>query len=123
MTAVDGLQVAARTSTFQAKAWDWDMAQIGRRLNVSTVLEGSVRKAGNRLRVTAQLINVSDGFHVWSERYDRELDDVFAVQDDIARAVGHPPPSRLAGAAPERRYWRWSWSSMKFGGGSSYGSD
>ena len=63
------------------------MAEIGTRLKVGAVLEGSVRKAGNRLRVTAQLINVSDGYHLWSERYDRDMDDIFAVQDEIARAI------------------------------------
>ena len=87
LTALDGLHVASRTSAFQAKAQDFEVAEIGVRLKVGTVLEGSVRKAGNRLRVTAQLINVSDGYHLWSERYDRDMDDVFAVQDEIARSV------------------------------------
>src|SRR5207247_4860013 len=61
-----------------------DIGEVGRKLKVNTVLEGSVRKAGNRLRVTAQLINVADGYHLWSERYDRQLEDVFAIQDEIA---------------------------------------
>ena len=74
------------------------MAQIGRELDVGTVLEGSVRKAGNRLRITAQLINVSDGFHLWSERYDRDMDDIFAVQDDIARTVVEKLKVKLLGA-------------------------
>ena len=87
LTTLDGLHVASRTSAFQAKARDFDIAEIGSRLKVGAVLEGSVRKAGNRLRVTAQLINVSDGYHLWSERYDRDMDDVFAVQDEIAKAV------------------------------------
>ena len=87
LTKLDGLHVASRTSAFQAKAKDFDMAEIGTRLKVGAVLEGSVRKAGNRLRVTAQLINVGDGYHLWSERYDRDMDDVFAVQDEIAQAV------------------------------------
>ena len=87
LTALDGLHVASRTSAFLAKAKSFDIAEIGTRLKVGAVLEGSVRKAGNRLRVTAQLINVSDGYHLWSERYDRDMDDVFAVQDEIAGAV------------------------------------
>ena len=87
LTGLEGLHVAARTSAFQAKAKGFDIVEIGSRLNVGAVLEGSVRTAGNRLRVTAQLINVSDGYHLWSERYDREMDDVFTVQDEIARAV------------------------------------
>ena len=78
LTALDGLHVASRTAAFQAKAKDFDMAEIGTRLKVGAVLEGSVRKAGNRLRVTAQLINLSDGYHLWSERYDRDMEDVFA---------------------------------------------
>ena len=87
LAALDGLHVASRTSAFLAKEKRFDIAEIGKRLKVGAVLEGSVRKAGNRLRVTGQLINVSDGYHVWSERYDRDMDDVFAVQDEIARAV------------------------------------
>ena len=87
LTGLEGLRVAARTSSAQCKRQDLNLAQIGRELNVGAVLEGSVRKAGNRLRITAQLINVGDGFHLWSERYDRDMDDVFAVQDDIARTV------------------------------------
>ena len=87
LAALDGLHVASRTSAFLAKEKRFDIAEIGRSLKVGAVLEGSVRKAGNRLRVTAQLINVSDGYHLWSERYDRDMDDVFAVQDEIARAV------------------------------------
>jgi serine/threonine-protein kinase len=85
--AVEGLRVAAATSTFYLKGQALEIREIGERLNVDTLLEGSVRKAGNRLRVTAQLVNVSDGYHLWAERYDRQLNDVFAVQDDIARAI------------------------------------
>ena len=87
LTGLEGLHVASRTSAFLAKANKFDIAEIGSRLNVKTVLEGSVRKAGNRLRVTAQLINVSDGYHLWSERYDRTMDDVFEVQDQITQSV------------------------------------
>jgi serine/threonine protein kinase len=87
LAQIDGLQVASRTSTFAYKKRDQDVRTIGRQLNVATVLEGSVRKAGNRLRITAQLVTVTDGYHVWSERYDRDLEDVFAIQDEIARAI------------------------------------
>jgi len=83
----DGLRVVARTSSFRFRGEDRDLREVGRRLNVKTVLEGSVRQSGDRLRVTAQLINAADGFHLWSERYDRTMDDVFEVQDDIARSV------------------------------------
>lgn len=81
------LKVAGRISSFQFKGKNQDLREIGEKLGVSTVLEGSVRKQGNRLRVTAQLINVDDGFHLWSEKYDRNMDDIFAIQDDIALAI------------------------------------
>jgi TolB-like protein/Flp pilus assembly protein TadD len=84
LTKVQALRVAARTSAFAFKGKNLDIRKVGEQLSVSTVLEGSVRKAGSRLRVTAQLINVADGYHLWSERYDRELEDVFAIQDEIA---------------------------------------
>ena len=87
LTKIEGLRVAARTSAFSFKGTRDDLRTIGEKLNVATVLEGSVRKAGTRLRVTAQLIDVADGYHLWSERYDRELVDVFAVQDEIAAAI------------------------------------
>ncbi|HEY1434638.1 MAG TPA: hypothetical protein VGG65_04635, partial [Thermoanaerobaculia bacterium] len=81
------LRVAARTSSFAFKGKDTDVRQIGRELGVRTVLEGSVRQAGQRLRITAQLIDVSTGYHLWSERFDREMQDVFAVQDEISLAI------------------------------------
>ena len=81
------LKVAGRTSSFSFKGQNIDVREIGRKLCVEAVLEGSVRKAGNRLRITAQLINVADGYHLWSEKYDRELDDVFAIQDEISLAI------------------------------------
>ncbi len=87
LTKLPQLQVAGRTSSFSFKGKNDDLRSIGQKLGVTTVLEGSVRKAGNRLRITAQLINVADGFHVWSQSYDRELTDVFALQDEIAAAV------------------------------------
>ena len=87
LAKVPGLRVAARTSAFAFKGRNEDVAQIGQKLHVAHVLEGSVRKAGDQIRITTQLINVSDGFHLWSETYDRSVTDVFAVQDEIARAV------------------------------------
>ncbi len=87
LAQLPGLRVAARTSAFSFKGKNADLRTVGDQLNVATVLEGSVRKAGNRLRITAQLINVSDGYHMWSERFDREHTDVFAIQDEIATAI------------------------------------
>lgn len=87
LTNVAGLRVVARTSAFAFKGQNKDIRQIGRELGVSTILEGSVRKSANKIRVTGQLINVDDGFHIWSERYDRTLDDIFAIQDDISLAI------------------------------------
>jgi serine/threonine protein kinase/TolB-like protein/cytochrome c-type biogenesis protein CcmH/NrfG len=87
LAKIPGLRVAARTSSFQFKGKAEDLRTVGEKLNVATILEGSVRKEGSRVRITAQLIKVADGFHLWSETYDRELKDVFAVQDEIARSV------------------------------------
>src|SRR6266513_2810175 len=87
LTQVKALRVASRTSSFAFKGKSEDIGEVGRKLKVHTVLEGSVRKAGNRLRVTAQLINVADGYHLWSERYDRQLEDVFEIQDEIAENI------------------------------------
>ena len=87
LAKVPGLRVAARTSAFAFKGRNEDVAQIGQKLHVAHVLEGSVRKAGDQIRITTQLIDVSNGFHLWSETYDRRVTDVFAVQDEIARAV------------------------------------
>lgn len=84
LSKVKALRVAARTSSFAFKGRNDDIGEIGRKLKVNTVLEGSVRKASNKLRVTAQLVNVADGYHLWSERYDRQLEDVFEIQDEIA---------------------------------------
>jgi TolB-like protein/Flp pilus assembly protein TadD len=84
---IDALQVASRSSAFAFKGKNQDIRQVGEQLRVATVLEGSVRKAGNRLRITAQLVKVADGYHLWSERYDRDLEDVFAVQDEIAENI------------------------------------
>ncbi|MFI5209904.1 MAG: protein kinase [Gemmatimonadales bacterium] len=87
LAQLPGLRVAARTSAFSFKGKNTDHRTIGDQLNVGTLLEGSVRKAGGRIRITAQLINVADGYQLWSERYDRELTDVFAIQDEIANAI------------------------------------
>ena len=87
LAQVPELRVAARTSAFSFKGKPDDLRAIGEKLRVRTVLEGSVRRAGNRVRINAQLINVADGYHLWSERYDRELTDIFAIQDEIARAI------------------------------------
>jgi TolB-like protein/Tfp pilus assembly protein PilF len=87
LTHVDGLRVAARTASFQFRASGADVQAVGRQLGVGTLLEGSVRKADNRLRVTVQLIEVATGYHRWSKRFDRTLDDVFAIQDEIAENV------------------------------------
>ena len=86
LTHVEGLRVAARTSSFQFRG-NHEMGDIGRKLGVGTVLEGSVRKSGDRLRITVQLIDVASGFHKWSERFDRSAADIFAVQDEIAETV------------------------------------
>jgi serine/threonine-protein kinase len=84
---VEGLHVAGRTSSFSFKGKEGDLRAIGEKLHVGTVLEGSVRKAGGRVRITAQIIDLANGYHLWSESFDRELTDIFAVQDEIARAV------------------------------------
>lgn len=84
---VKGLKVTSRTSSFAFKGRSEDIRTIGRRLGVQTVLEGSVRKSGTRLRITAQLVNVSDGYRLWSERYDRDLKDIFDIQDEIAHSI------------------------------------
>jgi len=84
---IQELRVVARTSAFALKGMNLDIREIGRKLDVKAVLEGSVRKAGNRMRVTAQLIKVEDGFHLWSERYDRDMADIFAIQDEITSAI------------------------------------
>ena len=104
LAKIQGLHVAARTSAFQFKGKNQDLRVIGQKLNVATVLEGSVRKQGERVRITAQLIQVSDGFHLWSEAYDRNLTDIFAVQEDIANAVaGSLRVTLLGEKAPSSR--------------------
>ncbi len=87
LTHLEGLRVVARTSSFAYKNKNQDIREIGLKLGADTLVEGSVRKAGNRIRITAQLINVSDGIHLWSEKYDRDLEDVFSIQDEIAKNI------------------------------------
>jgi TolB-like protein/Tfp pilus assembly protein PilF len=105
LAKVDGLMITSRTSAFAFKGKNEDIREIGKQLGVKNVLEGSVRKHGNKVRVTAQLINVEDGYHKWSEVYDRNLEDIFAVQDEIATSIGdqmkkslkiHKPKSPVA---------------------------
>ena len=98
---IDSFKVVGRTSSFAFKGRNEDLREIGRALAVSHVLEGSVRKAGTRVRVTAQLIKVRDGYHLWSETFDRELDDIFAVQDEIAHAVSVQLRHALLTATPK----------------------
>ncbi len=102
---VNGLHVAARTSSFAFRELDKDIREIGRLLNVRTILEGSIRKSGDRIRLTAQLINVEDGYHIWSNSYDRKLDDVFAIQDEVASAIATALVDSFAGLEqkPESR--------------------
>jgi len=99
LAKIPELKVTGRTSSFAFKGKKEDLRDIGQKLGVATLLEGSVRKAGNRVRITAQLIKASDGFHLWSETYDRVLDDIFAVQDDIARSVSQALHVTLLGGA------------------------
>ena len=97
LAKLDGLRVVSRSSAFGFKGQSPDLREVGRKLNVRSVLEGSVRKSGDRLRINAQLINAEDGYHLWSERYDRDMGDVFAVQDEIARAVVNELQLKLLG--------------------------
>lgn len=95
LAKIPNLQVAARTSSFQFKGKNLDIKTIAEQLGVNTILEGSIRKSGNKVRITAQLIKADDGFHLWSETYDRELDDIFKVQDEISAAIVHSLKSKL----------------------------
>ena len=106
LAKVPGLHVVSRTSCFAFKGRSEDAREIGRRLQVATVLEGSVRRAGPRLRVATQLINVADGFLLWSESFDREAEDVFAIQDEIARAISSALRGRLLDPGAEARVRR-----------------
>ena len=101
LAKIQRMRVAARTSSFSFKDKRATVAEVGRALNVATVLEGSVRKAGNRVRISVQLVKVSDGYHLWSEVYDRTLEDIFAVQDDIAQSVVKELRATLLGDDPD----------------------
>jgi adenylate cyclase len=97
LAKVESLKVASRTSSFLFRGKGTDITEIGNKLKVATVLEGSVRKAGNRLRITAQLINTADGYHLWSERYDRNMEDIFDIQDEISLAILNALKVKLLG--------------------------
>lgn len=99
LAQVEGLRVVARTSAFAFKGRQIDVRNVGEQLNVATVLEGSVRRAGNRLRITAQLVNVADGYHIWSQTYERDLEDVFDMQEEIARSIVATLQGTLPGAS------------------------
>jgi len=100
LAQLPGLRVMARTSAFAFRGKEADVREIGARLNVEHILEGSVRRSGHRLRVTAQLVKTSDGYHMWSQRFDREMTDVFAIQDEISQAIVDKLRVRLAGDKP-----------------------
>ncbi len=102
LAKVDGLRVVARTSSFSFKGKNADVGEVANKLNVENVLEGSLRREGNRIRITAQLINARDGFHIWSETFERELQGVFEVQDEITRAIVDTLKIKLAVASPVR---------------------
>jgi TolB-like protein/Flp pilus assembly protein TadD len=108
LTKIRGLRVVARGSAFQFKGKNPDIRAVGRQLNVAAVLEGSVQRSGDRLRITAQLSSVADGYHVWSETYDRRLADVFAVQDEISRAIVGALELRVAGNPGGRLVQSWT---------------
>ena len=101
LTKMRGLRVAARSSAFTFRGQKVTVAEVGKALSVTTVLEGSVRKSGNRVRIGVQLISVADGYHMWTETYDRTLDDIFAVQDDIAQSVVKALRTTLLGEEPD----------------------
>ena len=101
LSKIRGLRVASRTSAFSFKGMKVDIATVAQKLNVAAILEGSVRKAGNRVRISAQLIHVATDSHLWSETYDRQLEDIFAVQDDIATSVVKELRAALMGEKPD----------------------
>ena len=103
LSKVPQLQVAARTSSFSFKGKQIEIPEIARQLHVANVLEGSVRKSGDELRITAQLIRAAEGYHLWSETYDRKMDDIFKIQDEIAGEVVKELKVKLLGAAPKVR--------------------
>ncbi len=100
LTSVPGLRVVARTSAFAFKGKSMDVREIARQLNADTVMEGGLQRVGQRLRITVQLIDAKNGYHLWSERFDRDLEDVFALEDEITRAVAEKLRTRVAGERP-----------------------
>ena len=108
LAKVPDLKVIARTSSFAFKGEEVEIAEIAKQLNVAHVLEGSVRTSGNKLRITAQLIRTADSTHLWSETYDRTLEDIFAVQDEIAGAIVQALQIRLMGETLNRAARRYS---------------
>jgi TolB-like protein/Tfp pilus assembly protein PilF len=109
LSHIKDLHVVARTTAFSFKGANQDLREVGRKLNVNTVLEGSIRKAGNRLRITAQLIDVVNGYHLWSEKFDREMGDIFAIQDEISMGIVENLKLKLLPAEKatiEKRYGR-----------------
>jgi serine/threonine protein kinase/Tfp pilus assembly protein PilF len=105
LTQIPGLKVIARTSSFSFRGKEVDIGQIRDRLKVQNILEGSVRKSGNRIRVTAQLIDTTDESHIWSERYDRDLADIFAIQDELSQAIAGKLRIQLSGGHPTVKRW------------------
>ncbi len=103
LAKIPQLKVAARTSSFSFKGKQVEIPEIARQLRVANVLEGSVRKSGDQLRITVQLIRAAEGYHLWSETYDRKLDDIFKIQDEIAGEVVKELKVKLLGAAPKVR--------------------
>ena len=101
LAQVSGLQVAGRTSSFTFKGKNQDLRTIGEKLNVNYILEGSIRKSENKIRITAQLIKVADGYHLWSEKYDRKMEDIFDIQDEISLAILNAIKIKLFGVAKE----------------------
>jgi serine/threonine protein kinase len=108
LSRISDLRVVARTSAFAFKSGSYDVRKIGRKLDVRTVLEGSVRKSGENLRITTQLINVMDGYHLWSEKYDRELKDVFKIQEEISLAIAEVLKIKLLGYEKEKLIKRYT---------------
>ena len=104
LSRVEGLRVVSRMSSFQYKGKEFDLRQVGQQLNVRTILEGSIRKAGNKVRISVQLTNVSDGFLLWTEKFEREIKDIFEIQDEIAQAIVKALKIKLIGKKDEKIY-------------------
>src|SRR5688500_7940761 len=101
LSKVDGIRISSRTSSFAFKGKQEDIREIAGRLNVQNIIEGSVRKSGNKVRITVQLINAADGYHIWSESYDRSLEDIFEVQDEISRTIANKLRKNLSSSEHE----------------------